>query len=481
VEFDLIEDSVIEAIVGDDFDRLKRYRASWDIYEAQIKKPLKVEDDAPDDNVLIPILRNFVIKSRSFLMGKPYAVELGSSDQNPPELRDSDEDRWLSELMRRNKWSSLGLQQATNGGVTGDVFMKFQPDADNAQSLDHRFICLDPSNVTPVWEPDDYTDIWLWRIRTNTVNRDGRPVIREQQWQRDDSRTFWTHATFEADLSQTDVDKKGRYVPTKGRRFQWRQIAEPKRWEYEWAPFFHWQNLVAPNVYWGESDISAAVENLASALIRLASNTNKTIRHFAHPKTVALGIDIDEWDNAIGKPLVSENEDAKVFNLEMQSDLQATLDFLNLLLDQLHEAARIPRVASGKVDNIGQLSGLALKILYGPLLELTSDKSVTYGDGNAEMLRRSLEFRKQGSMDSTFIVIQWPDPLPTDEKAEAETAVKQQEAGASKRTTLERIGFNPDTEFENAADEDEMSPDTLGLVQRLGEQQPEELEPPDDE
>lgn len=460
----MLEDSVIDAIVGDDFTRLVSNRNRWDIYEGNLKLPLKVDEESgANDNILLPILRTFIQKSRSFLFGKPFSLDFGS-------LAGGDADQWLSEMMRRNRYRSLALKQATNGGVTGDNIVKFIPDPTDVKSLKHRFAVMDPSNVRAVWEPDDHEDIWAWIVQTNTVRRDGRPVMRRDEWIRNDQRTSWEWARYEAELSKTDFDKHGNYVPRKDQRFRWSQIIKPQRWDYAWAPFFHCQNLPAPNCFHGESDIENAVQNLSDALVRIASNTGKTIRHFAHPKTVALGVNTNEWDNAIGKPFVSENEDAKVFNLEMQSDLSSTLQFFELLLEMLHEAARIPRVATGKIDNIGQLSGLALKILYGPLLELTSDKEVTYGDMQIEMFERVLEYGKFDVPDGSM-TIKFPDPLPQDEKTQAEVAKAKQDAGFSQRTTIEEMGGNPDTEFENRAEEQANHPDTFGLLQRVAETQ----------
>lgn len=460
----MIDDSVIEAITGEEIDRLIRHRACWDIYNGDIKRPLTVEHDAPDDNVLLPVLRNAVVKSRSFLMGKPCEYPIGnlSADDNPV--------RYLDELRRRWEWGARMLEAATNGGVTGDCYLQFVPDPSNPMSLDHRVVVLDPSNVTPVWEPDDFTDIWCWRIRANTVNRDGKPVIRERQWVRADNRESWTWETYEAPLSIEDLDRKGRYQPTRGKRFRWRKVDGPTVWPYTWAPFFHAQNLPVPNQYWGESDITTSVENLARSLVRAASHANKTLRHYAHPKTVALGLQLDEWDTSIGRPLVSANEDGKVFNLEMQSDGTATMAFLDFLQDQLQEALRIPRVASGKFDTVGQLSGLAIKLLFGPLLELTADKQTMYGPMKRDLFQRVLEYSGL-ALEDQFVSVQWPDPLPADELTEAQTARAQQDAGASERTTLTRLGFDPETEFENRDEERLQNPDTFGMLQRIGEDQ----------
>src|SRR5204863_7425901 len=88
--------------------------------------------------------------------------------------------------------------------------------------------------------------------------------------------------------------------------------------------------------------------------------------------------------------------------------------------EALHEIARVPEVSVGKVDSIGALSGVALEILYQPLMELTAVKQMTYGPLLEEVNRRALWIGGRGR--DVEVKNQWPALLPGDLKLEGEVA-----------------------------------------------------------
>jgi hypothetical protein len=76
--------------------------------------------------------------------------------------------------------------------------------------------------------------------------------------------------------------------------------------------------------------------------------------------------------------------------LEVLGDLSSALEFYRELKQALYEVTSVPPVATGKLDSIGQLSGLALGILYGPLIAKTEKKQGTYGDMLEQISVRAL-------------------------------------------------------------------------------------------
>ena len=63
-----------------------------------------------------------------------------------------------------------------------------------------------------------------------------------------------------------------------------------------------------------------------------------------------------------------------------------------------------------------------------------------------ELNRRLLALGGYGEENRTLI--HWPELLPVDARAEAETALLHQQLGASADTLLQRLGFDPDLERE---------------------------------
>lgn len=102
-------------------------------------------------------------------------------------------------------------------------------------------------------------------------------------------------------------------------------------------------------------------------------------------------------------------------------------------------------MTTGKFDNIGQLSGLALDILYGPLLQRTQVKRRTYGDMLAELNRRLLAFGGFG--EENEVATHWPELLPSDAQGEAQTLQTHQDMGIVSRETIQaKLGYNAETE-----------------------------------
>src|SRR5690606_15610206 len=102
------------------------------------------------------------------------------------------------------------------------------------------------------------------------------------------------------------------------------------------------------------------------------------------------------------------------------------------LREALHEVARVPEVATGRMENVGQLSGVALSILYQPLIEKTETKRCTYGDLLVELNRRMLALGGFG--EDNITVLHWPELLPGDVLQERQAALLDHQLGVSAST-----------------------------------------------
>jgi hypothetical protein len=132
--------------------------------------------------------------------------------------------------------------------------------------------------------------------------------------------------------------------------------------------------------------------------------------------------------------------------------------------------SRIPEVSTGKLDNVGALSGVALEILYQPLLEKTLAKRVTYGDMLVELNRRLLAIGGFG--DENYTELRWQDLLPKDKVAETNAALVLKQLGVSGDTLVQQFGYDPDLEREKRAKESDLGQALLQAFDR-GEAQAE--------
>lgn len=409
---------LMDAVAAEELERQLRFKRAWEAYYGRTPKPLKVRQGGLDDNVQVNYARLIVNKGVSFLFGQDVTFELDETQQTV-------EEDWLQEC-----WDSLGgallLQKlALNGAVCGHAWAKLAAPRVDSQVLYPRVIVLDPANVSVGLALDDIEQVEWYKIQYNSVDpHTGEPVVR-RQWIEPDG-AFWMI---------TDEESRG--------GGGWKQVEETP-WRYEWPPIIDCQNLPLPNEFWGMSDLESDVLELNRSIDFSLSNTARIIRFHGHPKTWGKGFSLDQLKVAIDETIVLNSPEAELHNLEMESDLSSSIAFYDRLREALHEVSQVPEVATGKLEGIGALSGLALQILYQPLMEKTEVKRRTYGGLLVELNRRLLEMGGFGPDNRT--VLHWPEMLPTDAMAERQTALLDEQLGVSRDTLLQQLGYDPELE-----------------------------------
>lgn len=408
---------------AEDRERIRRIREAWDAYYGNAPEPLrKRKGERVNDNVRLNYARLIVDSGVAHLFGDELIV---SAPEDAPDATQAA----IDETLRTNRgdllWQRLGL----SGAIGGTMFARLMVREDGSV----RIVCLDPAMVDVEWEPDDFETVRRYIVSWNTVTDEGG-VARRQIIQPDGNG--WI-------IVDQEAIEGG-----------WATIEETP-WPKPYAPIVHAQNLPSPHEVYGISDLEPDVLRLCSTIERVASNVNRIVRLYAHPRT---------WGRMIGDPvnmdanpgavISLENPNAELRNLEMQSDLGSSIDLYRRLVAALHETTRIPEVATGKLDNAGQLSGLALQILYAPLIQKTETKRRTYGHAIVEIMRRALDL--QGLGDQTLVVLGWPPLIPSDPEAERRTAIIDSQLGVSNRTLLDRLGYDADAEaMQRAAEQRE--------------------------
>ena len=403
--------------------RSERWLAAWDAYFGASPDTLVVKVNQPDDNVKINYARLIVDKGVMFLFGQPFQYELdGESDERTPA------EKHLDECVRVNGGSLLWQKLAINGGVCGHTFLKI---AENGQYP--RLILLSPEYVTVVSDPDDKDLVHRYIIQYTALGKDGERIDTRQTIERDTGR--WLI-----------VDKRS---INGGEWF----IAGSGVWAYDWPPIIDCQNLPSPNEYYGIADIEEDVLKLNRAINFTMSNLQRIIRFHAHPKTWGSGFNAKELRSGVDETLIFTNPDASLHNLEMQSDLTSSINYYQRLKEALHEIACVPEVATGKLDNIGQLSGIALAILYQPLLDRTEQKRLTYGALIVELFRRLLEMAGYGN--DNLVTLTWLKLLPENKAEQLQAALLAKELGVSVDTLLRELDYDPDAEREKRQNDGE--------------------------
>lgn len=403
-------------------DRIALFDTYWDYYRGRHRKALIVKPGQPDDNVTLNYSRRVVNKGLSFLFGSPVTFEIDSADERSDAEQHID-NCWGGTEQKARALLDLGL----NGAVTGMAFARiYQPET--AAGLP-RIASINPSLMDVITSADDIDDIRGY-VMTWKAGRGASAVWRRQRF---------------------DVQQNGTWVITQeeyNRAGVW-QLTGEESWPWQASPMVYCQNLPNPNDIWGISDLEDA--DINDALNWIMSNINRIIRYHAHPKTIGTGFAAAHLENtSVDQFWTINNADAKVFNLEMQSDLGNAYTFAAALKTAYAQITGVPDLDPQQV-NVGALSGFALRILYGDLLDMTNIKRVTYGSMLSAINAALLEIAGFGTEIAVNNV--WDDPLPSNETEQAQSLAVDRQNGLSLETYLDRRGYDAAREMERSAGE----------------------------
>jgi len=414
-----------------DLDRARGYRQNWEYYNGSHKQSLPVRTGQADDNVIINLPRLIVDKGASFLFGKEVEFQLEEGVTTKAE-------KHLDDVWRANRKMTFLGKVAVSGGIYGHAFIKIVPDG-LSEGLP-RLVSIEPENMAVYYDGDDIEHVWRYRIQWISRGRDGGVAHRRQ--------------TINREADHWEIINE---VLLGGGRWKSDPDSPDMRWKWSWPPIIDCQNIALPGVYYGLSDL----EDLSGqdAINYLASKIQRIIRYHAHPKTYAGGVGVSDLKVGPDDILFLPGTSSWIKNLEMQSDLASSMGFMDRLISWSLATARIPRLDPAQI-NVGALSGFALKVLYGDLLEKTETKRRTYGDMLVELNRRLSEMKGHGPDNHCTLL--WPYPLPVDEAAEEKRdGFDLDYELASKSTVRARRGLDEAAEEKRMAAE-KVQEDSIG-------------------
>ena len=352
----------------DERERLDRYKRAWEAYRGELPDTLKVKRGQPNDNVQASKCRVIVDTAVSFLFGQNIEFEVDREGQTP-------EEEWLDACWDANRKMTLLNKLGVNGAVCGHTFIKVVPNHPETAPYP-RLIVLDPANVSCTWDDDDVEVVREYRIQWNAIDPATRkPVVRRQVVTRQDNG-YW--------LIQDFMSLPASYTN------RWILTGE-QLWAYSWSPILDCQNIAVPNEFWGEADIPADIINLTQSRNFALSNWARIVKYQAHQRLWGKGFRADDFKFGIDDVMIIESDAGQLGTIEPTANMAGLSDLDRRLDEAIHEGSRTPAIATGKVEGVGQLSGVALQILYGPLVQKIEAKRQTYGDMLRKLCRHLLE------------------------------------------------------------------------------------------
>ena len=465
-------DETRQTISDADAQRIVDIALRWADYHGDMIDSEVVLPGQTDENVVITNARTIIDTGVDFLFGQAEVVVQCTPESDADQAAAEERTDRIEEVLCENDKDVLLAELAMNGAVAGHAAIKFLPKLPGGE---HRLLVVDPATHTVECDPHDYKRVLVHRLQYNSVDPVTRRIIIHRE---DHTRNVaestgldagsWTITRYVGEIAAIQAQ-----AGVNRQIVKWTEIGEPELWAFDWCQIHDCQNLLNPNVYWGLSDIEKPITHVNEAVNEVASDTRSTLRYFAHPTPVAIGSDPKVMqallDVAIGQALCLP-AGSEYSLVEMQHDLASSKAFQDDLDDKQFEMARIPKIAIGRLDNAGALTGVALRVLYRPLLAKTEMKRKLYGGMIRKLAAHILAYDAMG--DDCECQCIWPDVLPRNEKEEADTAAVLSGLGVSRRTLLERMGFDPDLEEQRRAEEanDPMN-DLHGGNQMMGDMQ----------
>ena len=254
------------------------------------------------------------------------------------------------------------LEMAQQGGVSGDCFVKVayeEPYVDTTGIPIRgrvRLLTLNAAHCFPEWHPHDRTRLLRMKIKYRfwgTSLEGTRQVFTYTEILTDD--------VIEEYLNDELIDSRPNPV---GR-----------------VPVIHIPNLPVSGSPWGLPDCQDII-SINRQYNEIATSVADIINYHAEPITIITGAKASQLERGAKKIWAGLPKDAKVENLEGGfQGLEGALRYLELLKRTMHEMVGVPETALGQIQPISNTSGVALSILFQPLMNRYRQKVTMYGEG----------------------------------------------------------------------------------------------------
>ena len=421
---------------------------AWKYYYGQHDPSLEIGAGGVDYNIVINMSAQAVDKTVSFFVPEaPKIAITGGVDRekqgdNFVELR-TPQQILLDDFWETNNLNNFILDIALSGFVTGHTFLRIiLPDTiDGIPGLG----MIDPRNIIAFWDVTKtdrrlfYRLVWSMDTIGNAQRiQDIVPVwLLEHQ--------FGQPVVEDFDLGWVIFE----YERGNENRLN---LVNFDVWEFPFPPIVDWKNSQAPYIYYGQSDLKHAALN--DSLNFVASNTNKIIYHHAGPQTVVTGASLPEkMTSGPDQILEIADDKAQVYNLEMESDLSASMGMMDVLRASFFAQSRVVDLATVK-DKLARVTNFGVRMIYSDMLDMIANKRVFYGNGLAEVSHNALVIMGEDTDSIDNIVVKFEDPLPIDKLENIQALQIEQSVGIlSKQTVATEMGRDVELEIDNLEEE----------------------------
>lgn len=419
---------------GEAYDEAKNY------YMGDQHTPLeKNSSDEPDDNVIINLVKLSVDRQLSFLYPKMPTFEV-----DPQESEETEEERWFREAWEWNGGLPKFHEIAENGALSGHCYVRVMPKAKRSDPFP-RLVNMDPHRVSTFWRADNI-DLPLWHEFRFTLNK----------------KDYLTDFIYRID---DDIWEIQSYARENGTR--WEKVSNPNYdpfWRTSTGPIITWKNLPSANTYYGRANITFAEVRAQDSVNLMYSEMARINRYHSSPRIIVTGVEEDEFHEIkTGEMWTTVNENAKVHNIEMVSQLEAARAIAGNLYDNFLAEQRIV-ILRGEVKDFQRVTNAGVRTVFIDMLSKNNLLKSLHGGGVSDVSSAMNFAAGRGELRPETL---FPDPLPRDSKERVEVAAMEHAAGAlSLEEWIIEAGRDPKDTFDRIKRESKMEflPQNRGLV-----------------
>lgn len=349
---------------GHEVDRIMRYEMYFNFYKGRHWRQFN------DGFIAFNYCKAFVDKISMFLLGKTgftFQVKALDNDVISPELEESAE-KLILKHWRKNKIVSLGYSMLQMGSVTGDLFMFV---GWNNEGKHAEIKVLDSRQCFPTFKNGDTSKLESFIIRTPLTQNDNEYKLFVTKYTEDKIESWY----------QKDTTLKPDF------RFEGANVKNT----YGIIPIVHIKNKPTSEGYYSTSDLNDILK-LNKVYNELAQELKGIIDYHVTPTTVITGGTAKSLKKGLGNIWSGLPSEANVFNLGLDADLSASVDYMKMIKTGMHELSDVPENALGKLQAISNTSAAALQLTFQPLIHQADMKWIMYGEGISEINKIILSY-----------------------------------------------------------------------------------------
>lgn len=378
------------------------------------------------DHVLLGVVRQAIDRTVSFLVPDMPEISLIENET-------TDDETYLADTWKVNGGATLLSNIVLNGAKSGRSYVRV---VESVGDMPARIINMNPSNITTFWHEDDVQKVLWHELHWTQKEKSSNGGMKDVMYRQDivDAGNEWWMPVYKQEANK------------------WKLVPElESTWAHPLPPIISTQHMPKANEFTGEHEFGHV--GLSDSINYIASNINRIIRYHAHPKTIMIGVDathLTQSDSVDGVWGITESN-ARVHNLEMQSDLQSSMMMLNELKSMYFSQSRVV-VLSGGLEAFRGMTNLGIRSVFMDMISKNMTLRRQYGKLITDVCKTLLMLN--GMAYDVEPTILWGEALPVDQREQLDLIQREINMGLlSKRTASKELGRDFDNEQDQLLEE----------------------------